>query len=188
MIHIFTLHLNCFHGTINSAFELIKKQQLFSYEHRDDHWLGNGVYFFINDIEKAQWWAKNAHMKAKRLSEKRDNIDPCTLFVSASIDTSKILNLDTEKGQKELNDFINILKRQNTSIISKNSNAHADRCALLDLLVKYREYDASCYHFPDNSSSYGFKDLEKYGIMNNKGYQLCVYNQGIIDFTTLKSV
>lgn len=186
MIHIYyKRHFNCFHGTTTSTFSLIEKENKFNYNKRDDHWLGNGVYFFLNDFEKANWWAENAVKVAARKIQKQvsTKIEPCTLYIEATTDSKKILDLNTENDQKKLHDFLLFLEEHQLNVNLKNLSIVEARCTTMDLLTKSEDYDASCYLFPNKH--YQFKDLEKYGIVSNKGNQLCVYNQNIMDFSTL---
>lgn len=50
--------MTSYHGTCSNAVDNIEKYGLDpkQVKRRDDHWLGQGVYFFEN-YRKAQWWA-----------------------------------------------------------------------------------------------------------------------------------
>ena len=53
-----------YHGTTSSAQESIENHGLDPnlVEKRDDHWLGQGVYFY-DDFDLAKWWAEtNVYM------------------------------------------------------------------------------------------------------------------------------
>ena len=50
---IFILH----HGTIKKFSDLILIEKKFVMNSRKDHWLGNGIYFFVDDLEQAFIWA-----------------------------------------------------------------------------------------------------------------------------------
>lgn len=55
-----TIHITGYHGTIEEYAPLIEENGFdpkFS-KKRDDHWLGQGVYFFDKE-DLATWWAKN---------------------------------------------------------------------------------------------------------------------------------
>lgn len=187
MIHIiYERVFNCFHGTSSSNFDLISNQKHFTFERRNDHWLGNGVYFFLDDLQKANWWSSLYLKKMNRIGQST-NIEACSLFVKARTSSDKVLDLNTEKGQTIFLEFTNFLKKNGISIKTKNGDNSEIKvmCTIMDFLARDRKYDASCYQFPNESKPYLFKGLDVYGIMNNKGNQFCIYNQNIIDFSTL---
>lgn len=175
-----------------SAF--IKKTNGFQFQTRRDHWLGNGIYFFLDDKLKAEWWAQMAVRKYESKNKGKKS-SPCVLYLEAKTDINKVIDLNVEAGQKLLDDFAEYLKQQNIHInipddddLSDVEKEHISRCTLMDLLVESGGYVASCYQFPDRGKPYIFKDLKQYGIINNKGNQFCVYNQQIIDFSTMQTV
>lgn len=191
MGYIKTFH--CFHGTTTEYFKCIKESNRFQFQQRNNHWLGNGVYFFLDDQRKAEWWAKMAVRKSEKQNEKKE-FAPCVLYLEAKSDIDKVIDLNTETGQQLVDDFAKYLKQQKIQInipnvdnLSKSKKEHISRCFLMDLLAISGDYVASCYQFPNNSS-YKFEDLGPYGIVNNRGNQLCVYNQEIIDFSTIQNV
>lgn len=49
----------CFHGTSEKKALSIMMDQQFRVRNRSNHWLGNGVYFFVDDEKQAEWWARN---------------------------------------------------------------------------------------------------------------------------------
>lgn len=64
-------------------------------KYRDNHWLGQGVYFF-DDYDKARWWASS-------ISNQNDNCG-AVIFQSRIIaPDNEVLNLD---DYKQLDDFI----------------------------------------------------------------------------------
>lgn len=175
-------------------FASIKETDEFQFQKRNDHWLGNGVYFFIDDHLKAKWWARMAVEKFNRKNKNKKSI-PCVLYLEAKTDIDKVIDLNVESGQGLLKEFIKFIEQNGIQInipndesLSEAQKEHFSRCALMDLLAESGGYVASCYQFPDKGKPYGFMDLKQYGIINNKGNQLCVYDQKIIDFSTLQEV
>jgi len=91
-----------FHGTCSKHFKSIKEYGLDpkKVKYREDHWLGQGVYFF-DDLEIAEWWAIDQ-------SEKSYNINTYPIVYSAQIiaDKHRILNLDNKIELDSFLDFI----------------------------------------------------------------------------------
>lgn len=175
---------HCFHGTTTNRFDEIVKDRKFIFKQRKNHWLGNGVYFFLDDREKAAWWAKTI--------SRRERAVPCIVYINGNAASNEVLDLNTESGQGILQGFIEFLKSQKIAIkvpennLSEDEQEHYFRCIVMDLLTIEKGYKASCYLFPNSSKPYMFDDLMSYGIMNNKGNQLCVYDQSILDFNSLE--
>lgn len=185
---------HCFHGTTMESYNKILESKKFTFKPRENHWLGNGVYFFLDDVMKAEWWAQMAVEKELR-NHKRKESSPCVLYIEAKVDIDKVIDLNNEKGQMILNQFISYLKENKIEIsvkpnqkLSKKQQEHFFRCAVMDLLVESEGFKASCYLFPNDDKPYIFENLTDYGIINNKGNQLCVYDQSILDFTTMKNM
>lgn len=177
---------HCFHGTTIKAYQEISRTKKFTSNPRYDHWLGNGIYFFLDDEEKAVWWAKG-------IAERKDS-PACLLYIQAKIGNNKVLDLNTERGQRNFHEFLDIL-HENGIVIpvpeglkTNEEKRHFFRCQVLDLLAEFGDYQASCCLFPNSSKTYMFKGLEPYGIMNNKGNQLCVYDQEVLDFNSFQKL
>lgn len=181
--------LNCFHGTIKHYSDEIMTEHNFTFKQRNDHWLGNGVYFFINDKSKAEWWSREASSLAKRdreLNQISADTTGKVVYLETTLSNSELLDLDTEAGQKKLSDFIKHLKKMGFSITRKVSGSvteHQARCELLDLLIGTEDFKACSYTFDSNHSEI-YKGIKEYGIIN-RNRQLSVYDQTIIDFDTL---
>ena len=185
---------HCFHGTTMDSYEVIKETEEFIFEIRDNHWLGNGIYFFLDDQLKASWWARMAVQK-KQKKNSTNNPEPCVLYIVAKVGIDEVIDLNVESGQNLLNDFISFLKENKIEIsiptdkqLTSEEQQHYFRCKVMDLLVETEGYKASCYLFPNESKPYIFKSLSNYGIMNNKGNQICVYDQSILDFSKMHIV
>ena len=55
------VNINAYHATDQKCLDWILKKG-FIYKPNKDHWLGNGVYFFI-EYELARWWSSTKHKK-----------------------------------------------------------------------------------------------------------------------------
>ncbi|GKV66153.1 MULTISPECIES: hypothetical protein [unclassified Sporosarcina] len=186
----YNISFNCFHGTIKHFSDEIIKSRKFTIKKRNDHWLGSGVYFFINDKSKAEWWAKETRKLAKRnIGTSKSPVDTTRkiLYLEANLNNRDLLDLDTEDGQRKFSEFNSHLERHNFKFIRSTDDSateHQARCEILDLLVEVESYKACSYTFESDRDEL-YKGTKKYGILN-KGKQLSVYDQTIIDFDTLK--
>ncbi|MGJ3546694.1 hypothetical protein ACR6EC_12075 [Bacillus subtilis] len=86
-----------FHGTsLESAQKIITEQNFTSGDIRNDHWLGQGAYFFREDPEQAKIWAKN----------KIKGSETAVIKTIVSLDNNSFLNLDTRSGLNYFNRYI----------------------------------------------------------------------------------
>lgn len=172
-----------FHGTVSRAYKKIVQDRHFSVRPRKNHWLGNGVYFFLNDRDKAKWWSKNTLRLLQRDGE-NPNEKPFIIQCQISLYSDKLLDLDTETDQRKLQNFIEDLDNDNIEIISDEClDNHEAMCVLIDYYSEIENFDAIKYTF---KSDYHILS-GKLGIENH-GQQLSVYNQKIINFDTMEGV
>jgi hypothetical protein len=80
-----------YHGTCSKYRYNIEKDGLdpAKCKYRDDHWLGQGVYFF-DDYEKALWWAST-------ISSQNDNCGGIIFKSDIEAHDNEVLNLDDNK-------------------------------------------------------------------------------------------
>lgn len=80
-----------YHGTCSKYRYNIEKSGLdpSKCKHRDDHWLGQGVYFF-DDYDKAMWWATS-------ISSQNDNCGGIIFKSNIEAPDEEILDLDDNK-------------------------------------------------------------------------------------------
>lgn len=80
-----------YHGTCSKYRYNIEKDGLDPVEckHRDDHWLGQGVYFF-DDYDKALWWATN-------ISSQNGSCGAIIFESCIEAPDEEVLNLDDNK-------------------------------------------------------------------------------------------
>lgn len=176
---------NIFHGSIEQSIDSIIKRKSFHVARRKDHWLGNGVYFFIDDISKAFWWATNARNKENK-ERQRKKLPPTSeeeaiIFFEIEIERKKLIDLDTEDDRDKLSKFIKELEGLQVQITVKGSEEHEALCALIDMYVAYSgNIDAVKYTFKSDTVTYKILD-NHYGVGNN-GVQLSLFNQSLLDF------
>lgn len=171
------IRYQCYHGTGEANSTEILSSQVFEFKYRPNHWLGQGVYFFINDYEKAKWWAENNRPNKKT--------KPVVLKCEIQLKESELLDLNIERDLKKLDDFatefFESLKRENISI--KFNDIHEKNCKLIDLFLN----ENKCYkaiHRTFNSTntktnSAGFQMLSD---------QLCITDQSIIPFEEVELI
>lgn len=173
-----------FHGTTDESYNKIKEGRNFKCNKRKDHWLGNGVYFFLNDPLKAQWWAGMAVRKVKRKSKHTSDIKKAVICCKIKVKNNKLLDLDTKVGRVELRKFIHELKNTDSPSFSDESdhNVHVLLCQIIDIMVTYCQYDVVKYNFLDENDK---TRMISYGIKSH-GQQVTVFNQQVIDFNNLE--
>ena len=89
-----------FHGTDKAVAEDLLHNK-FSCKSNDEHWLGNGIYFFV-DKSLAEWWTTKP---SKKYGTKIDN--RAILECDIEIDESRVLNLCSLEGYKKYADLFN---------------------------------------------------------------------------------
>ena len=58
-------------------------------------------------------------------------------------------------------------------------------CEAKELIQKINNYDACKYTFVDDKLTYSLPNVNS-SLIRNNGVQLCIYNQSVIDFSTLQ--
>ncbi|HDR7750669.1 hypothetical protein ACQVQT_16130 [Bacillus paranthracis] len=166
-----------FHGTAESCSINILGEKKFEIgTPREDHWLGQGIYFFREDLQQAFMWAKN---KVKKHHKYR-NQKPTVIETRVSIEESKFLNLDTRDGMEELNEFIEYLKSEKTFVEAEWSDdlPAKIRCFVLSLLPEdiwmiQRTFNVERSKYTDSTV---LKSMD----IGLQGVQLCVRNHDAI--------
>lgn len=133
------MNVLAFHGTGLSNYDSIIKTEKFSFDKRDDHWLGNGVYFFVDDFERAKRWAEG--------NRPDKDTEPVVIETEFEFEQGELLDLDKSDGLKKLDefarDFITELKRKR--VLISNIDEHTFHCKLLDAFVfRNKKYKAVC--------------------------------------------
>ncbi|MGQ2375825.1 hypothetical protein [Companilactobacillus zhachilii] len=157
------------------------KNRKFKFQHRINHWLGDGIYFFVNDFEAASWWAKN------RFS------DGVVIYGKLQIEKDNLLDLDTLEGAKKLELVIDDFKKNGYDINLTDEDSkfiknhpkdleNIQRSKFLTLASELLDFKACSYSFPINVKRYD--NIIKYGI-TPKERQLNIIDQSIINFDNL---
>lgn len=169
------MNICCYHGTDEASSQSILSSKEFIVKRRQDHWLGNGVYFFIDDFKKAEWWANQITKKNGKL--------PVVLYLNLDVDDTELLNLNIESDLDTLNNFskelFKDLKKHNVFI--KFKDEHELNCFVLDsFFEKYPNYKVVRRTFNSTNKKVGESG---FGMLSD---QICIMNQEIIPFSKIK--
>ncbi|MFW3361486.1 hypothetical protein ACN2A0_02305 [Aerococcus viridans] len=171
----YNLNFVLFHGTTRTIARNILDTKEFTINPRSDHWLGNGIYFFVNDLEKARWWA---HSTRRNNNEKKIGI---LKYDNFEIKASRLLDLDSEHGRNILNIFLKELSEAGIHIFSsQEKSVKENRSDLIQIFVEQKSMIASKQTFTTENPNW-IKELNKYEIYNNQ-VQLCIYENEDINF------
>jgi len=89
---------------MKNALNILDNREFIS-QSKINHWLGNGVYFFVNDPDAAEWWG---NMKSPNSG--------AVMCTEIEIDESEILDLDTLTGANILNEFYDLWNDLNSDL------------------------------------------------------------------------
>lgn len=142
-------HGTGYHGTDCVSAESICEDQCFSISRGNTHWLGDGVYFFV-DIHDATWWGQSSKKKNKEPAILKAEIyGKCILnFVSSYMDQSQMDEMLKVVEEK-------IKKHRKPETISKSG------LAIALILKKRPNIDVVIAAFDENRRF-------KYGVHKNK--------------------
>lgn len=136
-----------YHGTGLSNYEEILKTQRFTFKKRNNHWLGNGVYFFIEDFNRAKRWAEG--------NRPNKNTVPVVIEADFSFESGELLDLDKSEDLEKVNsfarNFITILRQKKVEV--KNIDEHEFQCKLLEAFIyRNKNYKAICRTLPSTGN------------------------------------
>ena len=86
-----------YHGTGLSNYEEILKTQQFIYQKKKNHWLGNGIYFFVEDFTRAKRWAEG--------NRPNQETEPVVIETNFYFESSELLDLDKSDDLSRLDAF-----------------------------------------------------------------------------------
>lgn len=169
------VNFNAYHATDRKCLDGILKEG-FIYKPNKEHWLGNGVYFFI-EYELARWWYKTEH---KNFGQKIKN--PIIIEVTLNVDSDnmvdfRILN-DYNWIAHKYNQFINEIFEYGTPTQPINYNKL--RCSFFDWISNAYKIKVVIGSFSKYKSSYLKSNLPIKFQLPYIEYQVCVYDNSII--------
>lgn len=133
------MNVLAFHGTGLSNYKNIVKTKTFSFNKRDDHWLGNGVYFFVDDFKRAKKWAEG--------NRPDKNTTPVVIETEFEFEQGELLDLDKIDDLNKLDKFARDFKTelQRKRILINNIDENKFHCMLLDaFVIRNKKYKAVC--------------------------------------------
>lgn len=81
-----------YHGTNIPNYQEIKRRRFFNISFGNEHYLGNGIYFFIDD------YTENGKINAASWAKKRPGDKKCVIQVQISFNEKETLDLTTKEG------------------------------------------------------------------------------------------
>lgn len=184
----FPVYLELFHGTSEKFANIIIKEKNFKTGRvRDDHWLGQGIYFFREDYSQAQTWAK--YKIKNTLSLRGHNV--AIINTSISVLNNIFLNLDTKSGLDYFKSFLEsyneYAKEMKIEINVKDADPKKETklmclyCNVLpdEIKIIQRTFRVESKFF-DKSS-----ELREVGL-HLHGVQICIRDKNVIDYQNTK--
>jgi hypothetical protein len=168
-----------YHGTDEeSAIDITANGLKIFEDLRDDHWLGNGIYFFREDAQQALTWAINKVRSVKALRGKK----ACVIEVEINLQEKNFLNLDSRDGMLALKKFISQLnstiKHSKIGLAFKEKDEAQQRHFVFSLLP-VDEYYVIQRTFKTDSALNENSNIKRLGLYLN-GVQVCVRNLSAI--------
>lgn len=170
------MNLKGYHNTKASNVECILKNG-FTYKHNDEHWLGQGIYFFADDetaIDNLDMLMHDEEMK--------------TIAVEIEVDESLYLDLDVKENLNSFRKYFSekrrLLEKSGNALLVKETDKRKAmlkyRCFFMDLFKRERGYTVISKTFAKDSPPYaepienivyfGLPFLEKYICVSSNEY------------------
>lgn len=169
-----------YHGTSLTAAKRIIANGFEIREERDDHWLGQGIYFFNEDIEQAELWALRRYHGRKSAVIKAD----------ISIPRDKVLDLHTREGLNYLSGYLEFLEEEKGLKVRQSELDCTPKlaCLVLSLIPKEEKWIIFKTFLVTSKydKNYGLKALGfthkgiKHGFSLNSP-QLCIKNTNVLE-------
>ncbi|MEH6888451.1 hypothetical protein V7024_01550 [Bacillus sp. JJ864] len=174
-----------YHGTDEeSAIDISANGFKILYDNRDDHWLGNGVYFFREDEKQALFWAQN---KVKRVPELNGK-SAVVIRSFINVNNDNYLNMDSRDGldifERHLKQKEKEIKESNLQITFQNENQQ--RHYFMNLLPDKYYVIKRTFHVPSKKYD-SSKQLTHMKLLLN-GEQICIRNLSTIKDTQISRV
>ena len=176
-----------YHGTTKENCNKIKASKGFKCKHRPDHWLGDGIYFFVNDYNAANWWAGCA---CKRNNSNRKSV----LKFNLKMKMLNLLDLDSNEDGFKFNQFISDLKDNNVNISLNNEDKnyikqHPNRIQLVYRSKYIKLYCEEMSEVKAVKYTFSFKNKSRYYLnligLRNHETQLNIVDRSLINFNSM---
>src|SRR5690625_2344885 len=175
----YNIIINGFHGTCKESADAICEKKTYTYTRREDHWLGQGIYFFREDSDQAMSWA---------LNQTQVGSTACVLSTNINVESTSFLNLNTRDGIYKLKKMLETIDTQ-FEIDSKmdvDDHNHRYRCFIMDLLpysIKAIQKNFTLRRQP--KAILGNPTMKKMDV-NMQSVQVCVRDASIIAVDSIK--
>lgn len=161
-----------FHATLKDNVNSIIKDGFIINKHRNNEWLGYGIYLFLYKAD-AESWAKGTHYC-------KDN--PAIIKCQTEVEQHRYLDLDDPENMNKYNQYykrtLSLLSENKKSIIFKNK--HEAMCWGLNIYKTDNNIDLIKYTFENNRTRNKMKyEYNKNGYNYNE-VQLCISRNEII--------
>lgn len=172
------MKIKIYHGTTASKAKSIIGDGNFVFQQRPDHWLGQGVYFFVNDYDAAVWWAGQGQDK---------DVKRAVLEYELEVDENDLLDLDTLTGMRKFNEFLEEAERlitvSDVSTVLPDSKV-VSRAKSLQIYYEFNDikYCISTFEIPDRVE---FRNVLDLGFVV-KERQIVVIKYGILNVSKIK--
>lgn len=168
------VNFNAYHATDQKCLDGILKEG-FIYKPNKDHWLGNGVYFFI-EYELALWWSSTKHKKYGEKIKK-----PIIIEANLNCNNDCVVDFRLVKDYNWLSQRYDEFYKE---ILDNGCNEITDnqlRCLFFDWLKT--EYDIKIViggFYKNHKSKYLHYILPDSFCLPFIEYQVCVYDNSVL--------
>ncbi|HAC0715886.1 TPA_asm: hypothetical protein GYZ54_15380 [Listeria monocytogenes] len=170
-----------FHGTYYDTAKKIIDEKNFTYNERPDHWLGYGIYFYINDLSAANLWVKRSK-RYKNAKKPKPKVGVLKNIIK--VDEKNLLDLDSRDGMQFLDDFIKEIAKAKLKVNLTGKSKNEKTCQIINLLQN--DIHVVKRTFPENIHvNDRYPDAIGYCVDTVQTQQLCIRNLGIIDYESL---
>lgn len=174
------IQFEAYHGTNSLCAEsIVDSYEFIVSKERRDHWLGYGTYFFRDDPDQAEIWAKYRYKEPEAIHK--------VIRASIQLNRENYLNLDSRAGLEKLHELYKELKIfEKMRVSGVNVNTPEFACFFFSIIdpkeywVIFKTFDVSSkINFPilDNLR---FKHDSNNIFFNLQGAQVCVRNKNAI--------
>ncbi|WP_339182601.1 hypothetical protein MHB43_06490 [Paenibacillus sp. FSL H8-0317] len=178
-----------YHGTFSEVIEYISEEG-FSTVNRNNHWLGQGVYFY-DDPKLAHWFITKNSESDFRKKGKGTKLALITAEITSQLDL--VLDLDSIDGVDKFYSGIYEL-RDHLKTVGFSSDEHRNRCFILDLLVSIYGFQVviKTFEHTDRSPSYSSVDTKRFNSeifklnVHYKERQICVTSDSCIKIVSVE--
>lgn len=163
-----------YHGTTIECAKKIEKEKHYNPCTKDTAWLGNGVYFFIDDKHQAYMFTK---FKNKAHSLEHEEI--CVLKTIVISPDDNYMNLLVDKYRKDVYEVAEFLKSEIKEKLG-NKWEHPEGF-VLNFMYAHKAFDfvIAAYDIPKRKKKLGFSEIH---------IQMCVKNDMCIQKASIRSV